>query len=74
MNATRNPEKAAIKLLRQGKAVYISRHPEGVVVLEAFSQLPEWLTQRGGVFAWDDSPVELHEWMFERPFDFSEES
>jgi hypothetical protein len=71
MNATRNPEKAVAKLLRQGNVVYVYRHPEGVVVAKAFRQLPEWLTQRGGIFAWDESPVELYEWMFERPFDCS---
>jgi hypothetical protein len=62
MNATRNPEKAVAKLLQQGNAVYIYRHPEGVVVRKAFRQLPEWLTQRGGIFAWDPSPFELSEW------------
>jgi hypothetical protein len=66
MNATRNAEKAAVKLLRQGSAVYIRRHPEGVVVAKAFRQLPEWLTQRGGIFAWDPKPFDLEDWRWQR--------
>ena len=71
MTATRNPENKAVQLLRQGKAVYIWQNFEGFHVREGFRQLPEWLTRRGGIFAWDELPPELHEWMFERRFESS---
>jgi hypothetical protein len=66
LTATRDPEKKVIELLRKGKAVYIWENYEGLHVLEAFSQLPEWLARKGGIFAWDPQPFELDEWRLKR--------
>jgi hypothetical protein len=60
--ARRNPEKKAADLFHAGKAVFTQRSVDEPTVQEAFSQLPEWLTQRGGIFAWDDIPPDIEHW------------
>lgn len=62
----RNPEKKAADLFRQGKAVFTQRSWDGPLVQEAFRQLPEWLTRRGGIFAWDPNPYDHDVWLFKR--------
>jgi hypothetical protein len=57
----KTPEEKAADLLRQEKAVFTQRSwdPREPTVQKAFRQLPEWLTQPGGIFAWDDCPPDV---------------
>ena len=66
----KSPEQKAADLLRAGKAVFTQRSwdTREPTVQAAFRQLPEWLTQHGGIFAWDPNPYDHDEWLFKRRF------
>jgi hypothetical protein len=55
-------EREIVDLLRAGKAVATCRSRGGLVVRQAGREMPEWLTQRGGTFAWDDKPPDADWW------------